>query len=185
MKMISFDGRPTMRRLILLLAFCSFSTAHAALTDSWFFLPSIGVGFNSAQGNSVRAGLDLGVNFDDNFYGGVGAYYAAGAHPDHDREMGVGPFAGYAYPVLSWLSLHLREDIDFVDQRTPILHSGNPDYYTHDQDSGMLSYTYAGIHLSFTRNFGISAGYRVAVGLSKSSLADGRSGTALGLTIGI
>ncbi len=174
-----------MRAALYVILFFSFSFAHAEGGGDWFFLPSVGIGYNSVQGNSMRLGVDLGVYIDENFYAGIGGYYAAGSKPEHDRELGAGPFVGYAYPVVSFLSLQIREDIDYVDQRTPVLMAGTTDSYTHDQDHGVVSQTYGGVHISFTRNFGISAGYRAVLGLTKSSLATGRSGTVLGMTIGI
>jgi|SRR5665213_2855497 len=173
-----------MLRISLLISFlCVFSVAHADDVD-WFFTPSVGVVSNSVQGTEVRLGLDLGLR-EDNFFGGIGGYYGAGNHPSDDREIGVGPFVGYVYPVFSFMSLQLREDIDYVDQRDPVLVTSNPEVYTHTQEYGMISSTYGGVHFSFTRNFGLSAGYRGVIGLSKASLANGRSGVALGITIGI
>lgn len=174
-----------MRKLILLVGFLFFVQAHAEGAGDWFFLPSFGVGYNTVQGTNYRLGLDLGMWFDENIYAGVGGYYAAGSHPEADREIGAGPFVGYAYPLLRFLTVGVREDIDWVDQRDPFIVPGTNGTYSYTQNSGVLSYTYAGVHISFSRNFGISAGYRLAVGLSKSSLANGRSGTSLGLTIGI
>ncbi|MGZ3723132.1 MAG: hypothetical protein ACXVA9_09390 [Bdellovibrionales bacterium] len=174
-----------MRHLILFLFLLSFSPAHAEGGGDWFFLPAVGIGYNSVQGSSLRLGADLGFYIDENLYAGIGGYYASGSKPEHDRELGAGPFVGYVYPVVSFLSLQLREDIDYVDQRTPVLKAGSSDEYTHTQDHGVVSETYGGVHISFSRNFGISAGYRAVIGLSKASLATGRSGTVLGLTIGI
>ena len=83
------------------------------------------------------------------------------------------------------LSVGVREDIDYVDVREPVLNTGNPDYYTHNNHFGIEASTYAGVHVQFSRNLGVSAGYRWALGLTNSSIADGRSGTSFGLTIGI
>jgi len=162
--------------------------AHAQDDGSgpdWFITPSIAGGYNSVQGTMFVFGLDLGLRTDSGIFGGVGGFYAAGNHPDDDREMGVGPFIGYAYPIVRWFSVQVREDLDWVDQRNPVLVTGTTDTYTYDQQNGMISQTYGGVHFAFSRNFGISAGYRGVIGISKSSLADGRSGFVYGLTIGI
>lgn len=153
--------------------------------ESWFFHPGVSVGTNSAQGSYVNFGIDLGVYLDENFYTGVGGFYGAGVRPEHDRAMGGGPFLGYSYRFVSFLSGHLREDIQYVDERVPILNYGNPDYYTHDTIYGIQSATYAGVHFSFTDNFGFSLGYRWVVGISRAELSDGRSGVTFGLTLGI
>jgi hypothetical protein len=158
---------------------------HAQSAGSFFFGPNVGVGSNSTQGTFVRVGLDVGMYYDENIYGGIGGYYAMGQRPDDDREIGVGPFIGYVYPMFSFLSGQLREDIDYVDERNPMIQSGTSDTYTYTTSYGMMSSTYAGVHLKFTNNFGFSVGYRLAVGLSNSSLADGRSGFVLGFLIGI
>lgn len=164
--------------LFLLLA----NTARAE--SSYFLTPSIGAGYNTSQGSYIRAGLDLGMYIDENLYAGVGGYYGAGQRPEHDREIGGGPFVGYVVPLTSFLSAQLREDMDYVDVREPFVQSRNPDVYNHDNVYGIESSTYAGLQLAFTRNFGISAGYRVVVGLSNSSIASGRSGVSYGLTLG-
>ena len=167
----------------LIFALFSSGLAYAQAGD-WFLNPNIGIGTNSVQGTYIRAGLDLGVNIDERLYAGVGGFYGAGQRPEHDREIGGGPFVGYVYPVFDFLSAQLREDVDYVDERNPVLNSGNPDFYTHTTSYGIESATYAGLHFSFTRHFGFSLGYRLVVGLSNSSLADGRSGLVLGFSIG-
>jgi hypothetical protein len=177
--------KPFLLSIILMLSFRT-ATAHAQEEGpDWFVLPSVGVGYNSVQGTALRIGLDLGVRIDSGWFGGVGAYYEAGNHPDADRELGAGPFIGYIYPVVRWLSVQAREDVEYVDQRDPILVSGSSDTYTYDQQKGIVSQTYGGVHLAFSSVFGVSVGYRGIVGISKSSLADGRSGFVYGLTIGI
>lgn len=172
-----------LRIISLLIVLLVGVTAQAE--DGLFLLPNVAVGFNSVQGTFYRLGLDLGYRLDNNYYFGVGGYYAMGDHPDDDREIGGGPFVGVIAPVTDWLNFQMREDIDYVDERNPILLTANPDTYTYDALSGMISATYAGVQIWFTRNFGVSAGYRLEIGLTKSSLADGRSGTVLGVTIGI
>ncbi len=166
---------------LLGLVFASLQS-HAEMGD--FYLdPNISIGFNSAQGTSVRFGLDLGMRINENFYAGVGGFYAAGENPTHDREIGGGPFLGYVYPLFDFLTLQLREDVDYVDVREPIVVGSLP-VTAHETFYGIESSTSAGVHLSFTRNFGISGGYRMVVGLSNSDIARGRSGTYLGISIG-
>ena len=167
------------------LALAIFSGSYSyAQTGDWFLNPNIGIGTNSVQGTYIRAGLDLGVNLDERLYAGVGGFYGVGQHPEHDREIGTGPFVGYVYPVFDFLSAHLREDVDYVDVRNPLLNSGHPDFYTHTTSYGIESATYAGLHFSFTRYFGFSVGYRLVMGISNSALADGRSGVVLGFSLG-
>ena len=148
-----------------------------------YVLPNLGAGYDAAQGTFYRVGLDVGYTLDQNWYFGWGAYYAAGEHPSDDREIGTGPFVGYNYPILSWLGLNLREDLLYVDEYNPEIYPDGT--YTHEDLYGTESATYAGIHIAFTRNFGISAGYRLVLGISNTALATDRSGTVLGLTIGI
>ena len=154
--------------------------AHAEY--EWFFSPAIGAGTNSAQQTYVSLGADLGVFIDENFSAGVGAYYSFGARPEHDREIGAGPFVGYHYPLLKFLSFNARQSILYVDQRNPVeLSNGS---YTHTDEKGVASATYAGVHLNVGDHLGVSVGYRLVVGLSNSALDDGRSGLAFGIGIG-
>jgi hypothetical protein len=150
----------------------------------WFFTPSVAMGFNTVQGTYYSLGMDLGMYFTDSLYAGIGGFYTAGNHPTDDRELGGGPFIGYVLPLFEFMSLRLREDLDYVDQRDPFLVSSNPDVYNHTLNFGWESATYAGVHFRFTRNFGLSAGYRLVIGLTNSALANGRSGAVLGATIG-
>lgn len=144
--------------------------------------PTVGVGFNSMQGTVVRIGLEAGYFIDPQLSVGVAGYYAAGENPSHDREIGGGPFVAYAYPLADgFLTAHLREDLDYVDARIPI---NPPQYNDHRTDYGVASITSAGLMISFTRNFGISGGYRLAVGLTNSDIAEGRSGPYIGIAIG-
>ncbi len=159
----------------------SFQSAAQSAGD-FFLSPSVAVGSNSVQGTNVRFGLDLGMHSNEYLYGGVGGFYGVGERPDNDREIGAGPFVGLGYPVLGFLTLQLREDIDYIDERTPVWVAGTT--YTHTSAYGIISATYAGVHITFTRNFGFAVGYRLVAGLSKTSLGDGRSGVALGFTIG-
>lgn len=148
-----------------------------------FFYPTAGIGTNSAQETFYRLGVDLGYYYDENISFGVSGFYAAGSHPEHDRSIGAGPFVGYSYPLLKFLSLNLREDLDYVDQRNPIKRSDGS--YTHDDEAGVASTTYAGVHIRFTRNLGVSIGYALVVGITNSDLGDGRSGVSAGISLGI
>jgi hypothetical protein len=156
--------------------------AQALSVGDLFIDPSVGVGFNSAQGTVIRLGLDVGARIDENYYAGVGGYYATGDYPAHDREIGGGPFLGYRLPVTSFLTLHLREDLDYVDVRVP---RGPTPYTQHETFYGLESATTAGVHISVTPNLGVSAGYRLAIGISNSDIAKDRSGVIFGLSIGI
>lgn len=152
-----------------------------AQAEGLYWAPNIGVGFNTVQQTYYRIGLDIGYQLDENIYFGVGAYYAFGDHPSDDREIGGGPFIGYHLPIIEMLSLEFREDIDYVDERNPVLLDDGT--YTYTPAYGLESATYAGVHLQFGRSFGVSGGYRLVVG--NNTLVDGRSGAVLGLTIGI
>lgn len=169
---------------LILISVCILPRAHAYAIGDAYIDPNVGVGFNSSQGTVIRLGLDLGYHFTENIYGGVGAYYAAGDHPTHDREIGGGPFVGYVQPLLSFLSAHIREEINYVDVRVPILVGSPATYSAHENEYGIESATTLGVSVSFSQNFGLFAGYRIAIGLTNSDIADGRSGPAFGLSIG-
>src|SRR5437762_1646841 len=96
-----------------------------------FISPGVSIGYNSVQGTNYHFGLDVGYRLSEYYYFGVGAFYGFGEHPDVDREIGGGPFVGAGYWVTSFFSLNAREDIDYVDQRNPILNYGPPSYYTY------------------------------------------------------
>jgi hypothetical protein len=164
------------------LTLASVGSAPEAAAEGFFLTPSVGVGYNSEQQSYYRIGLDVGAFYDENIYFGLGAYYQFGQHPEDDREIGGGPFVGYIYRLFSFLSLEGREDIDYVDLRQPILMSTGS--YTYMPEYGIESFTYGGVKLHFTPNFGVSAGYRLALGLSNSSLSDGRSGFVFGIILG-
>lgn len=159
--------------------------AHVAQADGGVFIdPHVAVGFNSVQGTHFMGGLDVGYMLDEPWAFGVSAHYAAGEHPSHDREIGGGPFASFTQPVIpSFVILHVREEIDYLDIYDPILRNG--DVVDHINETGIASITSIGVHLSFTRNLGLSGGYRWVKALSNSTLDDGRSGTYLGFSIGI
>jgi hypothetical protein len=172
----------------ILLIFCSAATfsplAIAAENEGFFIDPHIAVGYNVAQGTHVLFGLDGGYALTERLSAGVGAYYSAGEHPDDDREMGAGPFVTYFHPLTSFLIAHVREDVDYIDQRDPVQIPGTTDY-THTTETGVASVTTAGLHLLLTSNLGISGGYRLVFPLSNTDLGKDRSGFYLGFSIGI
>lgn len=168
---------------VLLLLFLLVSTAaHAYQSGDFVFDPHIGIGFNEAQGTYVIGGLDVGYARTDRLILGVGAYYAAGSHPNDDREIGGGPFAAYYQPLTSFLVAHIREDLDYIDQRTPI--DLGDEHFTHATDRGLASITTFGLHVLFSSNFGISGGYRAVLPITNSDLGRNRSGAFLGFSIG-
>lgn len=176
--------RPWFTRILALSCLAYSLSAQALSLGDWFLDPHVAVGFNSEQGTVLRLGVDAGLHLDENIALGVGGFYAAGNHADHDREIGVGPFVAYAYPVFSFLTVQLREDIDYVDVHVPIASGNPPVYNSHATLYGVESATSAGAHLSFAQSVGISVGYRLVVGLSGNDIAEGRSGAYLGLSIG-
>jgi hypothetical protein len=171
-------------RALLIILLLSVSSAWASEEGSFFFDPHVAVGFNQAQGTYLLGGLDLGYYLSEQLAVGVGGYYAAGEHPTLDREFGGGPFATYFQPLTSFLIAQVREDVDYIDQRTPLKDGlGNDvDYVT---ETGVASITTLALHVRFTPNFGISGGYRAVLSLSNSDLGKNRSGTFLGISIGI
>lgn len=174
------EGSRFFFRLVFICMLGAPTLSHAE--TNWFFSPAIGFGTNSAQKVYFRLGADIGLYLDENLYAGVGGYYAAGSHPEHDREIGGGPFVGYSYPVTPFLIAGLRQDILYVDQYNPEELSNG--LYTHSREDGVASSTYAGLHLRLGDHLGFSVGYRLVVGLTNADLADGRSGPAFGVGIG-
>jgi hypothetical protein len=167
---------------ILMLLISAATTAYADEAGHVYFDPHIGVGFNQAQGTYVSIGADVGYGLSEQLSTGVGVYYAAGNRPNDDREIGGGPFVTFFQPVTSFLVAHIREDINYIDQRTPV-DLGN-DRFTHVTDTGVASITSVGLHLILSSNLGISGGYRAVLPLSNSDLGKDRSGTFLGVSIG-
>lgn len=172
-------------RLILLLFIVINSSPLAAYEAGDFFIdPHVAVGFNTVQGTHLLGGLDLGYALSEQLAFGVHGYYAAGEHPSHDREMGGGPFLGYTQPLTSFLVGHVRQEFNYVDLYVPLKNStGEID--DHRAETGTTSVTSAGMHLSFTPNFGFAVGYRLVLALANSDLDDGRSGFFVGFSIGI
>lgn len=152
-----------------------------------FVDPHVAVGYNVAQGTNFMAALDVGYGLSERLAAGVGAYFSAGEHPTHDREIGAGPFVAYFQPLTPFLTAHVREDVDYIDQRDPILVSdgGGSQSYAHVTETGMASVTSLGLHLSVARAFGVSAGYRAVMALSNTDLGKNRSGFFFGFSIGI
>lgn len=142
------------------------------------------VGSNVSQGTYYGAGLDFYTYVEDRLAVGIGGYYTAGEHPNQDREIGVGPFVSYNYPLLSWLVASAREDLNYLDERNPFVNTANNtlDYHS---SYGIASITSVGLSLFFTHNFGVSAGYRAALGLNNSDLAKDHSGFYFGVAFGI
>ena len=156
-----------------------------AAKGDFFLDPHAAVGFNPAQGTYFMLSLDAGMDLTENLRAGLSGYFAAGEHPDDDREYGVGPFATYVQPMTSFLVGQLRQEVNYVNLHDPIkTQTAAGTTYTHSEEEGVASVTSASLHIFFTRNFVLSAGYRLVVGLTNSALDDGRSGAFVGLSIG-
>lgn len=173
--------------LVFLLQFAPQSFAQAFFQPGQFFLdPRVAVGFNPAQGTFFLGGLDLGYGLTENFAAGVHGYYAAGETPEHDREIAGGGFGVYAQQITSFLTGQLRQELNYVDQHDRITtYVNGQKRYSHAADTGVASVTYAGLHFRFTENLGLSGGYRLVLGLTNDDIGHKRSGTYLGVTIGI
>lgn len=171
-------------RWLLLLPLLWAATTASALDLGPVSLNAHGVvGHNVSQGTYYGLGADLSAHLDDRLAVGVGGFYTAGEHPTQDREMGAGPFVSYAYPIVDFLVASAREDVDYLDERNPYTNaSGSLDYHS---SYGVASITSVALSLFFTRNFGLSAGYRFAFGLNNSDLAKDHSGFFFGLAFGI
>lgn len=151
-----------------------------------FLDPHVAVGYNVVQGTYFLLGADAGYALTDQIAAGVGAFYSFGKRPEHDRTIGAGPFVAYVQPIVSFLTASVREDIPYVDQRTPVLTraSDGSESFDHIQEHGVESITSVGLHLRVGRVFGISGGYRALIPLSNTNVAKDRSGTFLGFSIG-
>lgn len=176
-----------MKRIVCLISFLLLpKMSFAAQEGEWFLTPYASAGYNTVQGTHFRLGVDGGMYVTEFIRAGVGAYYVAGEKSQYDREIGAGPFVGFAYPLTSFLIFTAREDIDYVDARFPTRvtsSSGVADSYV--SEAGVISATSAGIHVFLTPNFAVSAGYRYVMGLTNSRLDDGRSATYFGFAFGI
>ncbi len=174
-----------MQRFLICLFMFS-NTAWAYSPGDVFLDPHVAIGFNPAQGTHYVLGADLGYAYDENLAFGVGAYYSFGEQPSHDREIGGGPFVSYLQPLTSFLVASLRQEINYVDLYDPIkTETASGTQYSHNRETGVASVTRAGLHVAFTRHFGLAVGYRLVIGLTNNSLDNGRSGAFLGFSIGI
>lgn len=152
-----------------------------------FFDPQIGVGHNVAQGTYFMVGADAGYAISEQLAAGIGGFYSAGQRPEHDRSAGGGPFVSFYQPITSFLVASVREDIAYIDQRSPveITTAGGKREWTHVNEHGVASITSIGLHIILSRSFAISGGYRALFSLSNTDIAKDRSGTFLGIAIGI
>lgn len=166
----------------------SLSAPAMAYQPGEFFVdPHVAVGYNVAQGTNFMFGVDIGYGVSDQIAAGVGAQYSAGKRPEHDQAMGAGPFVTFFQPLTSFLVFSVREDISYLDQRNPYVtvDAAGGETWSHTKETGVASVTSVGLHLNFTPNLGVSAGYRAVIALSNSDIARDRSGTFLGVSIGI
>jgi hypothetical protein len=176
-----------MGKLLFALLTLTAAPAWAYEPGELFLDPHLGVGFNTVQGTYFMAGLDVGYSISEQLAAGLGAFYAAGKRPEHDRVIGGGPFVSYVQPLVPVITLSLREDIAHIDQHTPVLvrTASGAEEYSHVNEHGVASITSIGLHFTITRNFGFSAGYRAVLSLSNTDIGKDRSGTFLGFSIGI
>src|SRR5437868_5629978 len=129
-------------RFLLTLPLLLFTSGAFAFEIGSFRLDAhAGAGSNGEQGVYYTLGADFYTFIEDHLAVGVGGYYSAGNHPNWDREIGGGPFASYSYPLLSFLVPSIREDIDYIDERVPILsyYTGQP--YDYKSYYGVASIT--------------------------------------------
>ncbi|MGE4130828.1 MAG: hypothetical protein AB7F86_04280 [Bdellovibrionales bacterium] len=160
-------------------------SAKAYEPGGFFVDPHLAVGFNSAQGTHYHAGVDLGYGLSEQMAVGAGAYYSAGEHPSHGREIGGGPFWSYLQPITSFLVGSLKQEILYVDMFNPIeTQTVSGSTYSHTRETGIASASTAGFHFHFMP-FGFSVGYRLMIGLTNDKLDNGRSGFFAGFSIGI
>lgn len=175
-----------MRFFSLIVTALALSSSARALEIGSFRLEGrAAAGYNNVQGAYGLFGVDLYTMLDDNLAAGVGGYYSAGKYPSRDRQIGVGPFVSYAYPVVEFFALSARQDVTYVDSRTPVTDAGPPEVKTYESDYGVGSITSLAAHLYLTQNFVVSAGYRIALSLNSSDLMHGRSGFIFGVAFGI
>lgn len=173
---------------VILAFLMSLSVPAFAYNAGEFFVdPHVAVGYNVAQGTNFMLGLDIGYGISEQIAAGVGAQYSAGKRPEHDQAMGAGPFVTFFQPLTSFLVFSLREDVSYIDQRNPyrIINASGVETWGHTKEMGVASVTSVGVHLHITPNLGISGGYRAVMALSNTDIARDRSGTFLGISIGI
>lgn len=184
-----FPSGPTllsMKSMLLALLIVS-APAFAYEPGSFFVDPTIAAGYNTAQGTNIMVGLDIGYAITELLTAGVGGQFSAGKRPEHDQAIGAGPFVAYFQPLTSFLGVGIREDVSYLDQRNPyvVTSASGEETWGHTKETGVASITSVGLHLRIGSNLGISGGYRAVMSLSNSSLDDDRSGTFLGISIGI
>ena len=162
------------------------AASASALEIGRFNLDAHGVvGSNLAQGTYFGVGVDFYTYIEDRWAVGVGSYYTAGQHPTQDREIGAGPFTSYSYPLIEeYLTASAREDLIYLDERNPFV---NPVTNAWDYRSayGVASITTVALHVMATSHFGLSAGYRLAIGLNNSDLSKDHSGFIFGLAFAL
>ena len=142
------------------------------------------VGSNVNQGTFYGIGADFYTHIEDRWAVGVGGFYTMGQHPSQDRVIGAGPFTSYGYPITSFLIASAREDLDYVDERSPFINT-TTNSWDYNSYSGMMSITTLSLGLYFTQHFGVSVGYQIDLGLNSSSLGQGESGFIFGLMFSI
>ncbi len=171
----------------LLLSLSSYvARAEGSRAGVFFLDPHLAMGFNPAQGTHSLVGLDLGYTFTENLAGGLHTYYSFGQTPEHDRDMGLGPFVTYVQPLMSVLTAHARQEVNYVNQRERLtIYSNGQKSYSHIEDTGSASVTSIGLHLQINPNFGVAIGYRLVFSLTNDDIGRKRSGTFVGLTIGL
>lgn len=175
-----------MMRSLLALAMLTMASSAFAFEIGDFRLDAhAGVGYNPVQQTYYSVGLDFYTFVEDHLAVGVGGYYSAGNQPNYDQEIGAGPFVSYSYPLLDFLIPSIREDLDYVNERNPIISSSTGQAVDYQNLYGMASITTVAIHLFFTHNFGIGAGYRFALALNNSDLEKDRSGFIFSLAFAI
>lgn len=171
---------------LLFMVFGLHAPVFAFEPEEFFFYPRVALGYNVAQGSNLMAGFDAGYGLSEQLALGIGGYYSAGEHPEHDRELGGGPFGAFVQPLTDFLTVQVRQEIDYVDQNALLVTpTAKGESYSHRNQHGVIAATSLSIHLALTRNLGLSGGYRAVVPLVSSDIANGRSGSFLGVAIGI
>ena len=170
-----------MRLTLLSLLFACASTHAAEYANTLggvFIDPHVAAGYTNRYGTTFLLGVDVGYMMTDQISAGVGVFGQFGERPSRDRALGGGPFVQFLQPVTPFLTFSAREDIDYVDQRLPV---GSDTYVS---QNGLVSFTTVGLHLKLANFFGVSGGYRLALGLSNSDLGTDRSMPFVGFSIG-
>jgi hypothetical protein len=161
----------------LLLGVSVHASEYANSLGGFYVDPHVAVGASSVQGTTFLLGVDVGYMVTDQISAGVGVFGQFGETPSRDRILGGGPFAQFIQPVTPFLTFSAREDIDYVDVRRPYDD-------TYETLTGLASFTTVALHLKLAHLFGVTGGYRAALGLSDPDLGKGRSMPFLGFSIG-